>query len=109
MRNLVQKGGGEFEAKQIDKRAWDWLTSRMRYLEGDFTDPGTYGEINPLLALQNRGPDAGGNVLFYLATADRFFCEIIEQLGRAGLTERIGRGVAAGHRREALRPRSPIG
>ena len=86
MQELVQSGG-QFEAKQIDKRALDWLVSRMRYLQGDFKDPGTYRELKSLLAEQNRESGAAGNAIFYLATADRFFCEIIQQLGRAGLTE----------------------
>ena len=85
MRDLVQSGGGEFQAEQIDQRALDWLTSRMRYLQGDFTDPATYRELKSLLAEQNHEPGAGGNILFYLATADRFFCEIIRELGGAGL------------------------
>lgn len=85
MQQLVQSGGDAFEAKQIDARAWEWLTSRMQYLQGDFTDPGTYGELKSLLAAQNHEPGVTGNALFYLATADRFFCEIIQQLGRAGL------------------------
>ncbi|MGO9483992.1 MAG: glucose-6-phosphate dehydrogenase [Rhodomicrobium sp.] len=86
MRELVQSGGAEFQAKQFDNWASDWLASRMRYLQGDFTDPETYSGLKSVLAEQNRAGGAGGNVLFYLATADRFFCEIIGQLGRAGLT-----------------------
>jgi glucose-6-phosphate 1-dehydrogenase len=84
MRDFVQKGGGEFEAKRIDKAAWDWLTGRMHYLRGDYTEPATYTQLKALLAEQNP-EQSGGNALFYLATADRFFCEIIQQLGRAGL------------------------
>jgi glucose-6-phosphate 1-dehydrogenase len=84
MRSLMQTGGGESQAERIDKQAWDWLVSRMQYLRGDFTDSGTYRELNALTARQNGG--AGGNILFYLATADRFFSEIIKQLGQAGLT-----------------------
>jgi glucose-6-phosphate 1-dehydrogenase len=78
----LAQGGGEFQAGHTDKRAWDWLTSRMRYLRGDFTDPETYVQLKALVA----DKDAEGNVLFYLATADRFFGEVIQQLGRAGLT-----------------------
>jgi glucose-6-phosphate 1-dehydrogenase len=82
MCNLVRSGGGEFQAEQTDKRAWDWLTSRMRYLRGDFTDPEAYLRLKAVLT----GRNAEGNVLFFLATADRFFGEVIQQLGRAGLT-----------------------
>jgi len=84
MQALVQSGGGEFQAEHTDQRAWEWLTSRMRYLRGDFTDPETYSQLNALMAEQNR--EHGGNAVFYLATADRFFCEIIDKLGHAGLT-----------------------
>ncbi len=86
MRDLVQKGGGEFHAQKIDERAWDWLTARMRYLRGDYTHPETYSQLNAVLGELSREQETGGNALFYLATADRFFCEIIGQLGRAGLT-----------------------
>ncbi len=59
----------------------------MHYLRGDYTAPETYGRLKALLTERNGGREAGGNALFYLATADRFFCGIIQQLGRAGLTE----------------------
>ena len=84
MRDLARSGGGEFRADQIDERAWDWLISRMRYLRGDFTGPGAYSQLKSLLAEEGYEQ---GNALFYLATADRFFCAVIEQLGRAGLTQ----------------------
>jgi glucose-6-phosphate 1-dehydrogenase len=85
MRNLAPKGEGEFRAQEIDSRALDWITSRMRYLRGDYLDPETYGQLAAVLREQAREHGTGGNVLFYLATADRFFCPIIQQLGRAGL------------------------
>jgi glucose-6-phosphate 1-dehydrogenase len=85
MQSLVQTGGGEFRAERIDKQAWDWLFRRMQYLRGDFTEPSTYRDLRALVAGQNDGQGAGGNILFYLATSDRFFCEIIKQLGQAGL------------------------
>ncbi len=82
MESFVHAGGGEFHADRIDSQAWDWLTSRMRYLRGDFEDAKTYAALKAQLATHG----GSGNVLFYLATADRFFGEVIEQLGRAGLT-----------------------
>jgi glucose-6-phosphate 1-dehydrogenase len=85
MQNFVQKGGGEFQAGQINKQTWEWLLSRAHYLRGDFTDPGAYRELKALVAGYDNRPEAGGNILFYLATADRFFCQIIKQLGSAGL------------------------
>ena len=85
VRNLARRGGGESRAQETDSRALDWITSRMRYLRGDYLDPETYGQLAGVLREQAREHGTGGNVLFYLATADRFFCPIIQQLGRAGL------------------------
>src|SRR5258706_12824195 len=80
MRDLEQ-GGGEFQAQQTDKRAWDWLTSRMHYLQGDFTDPETYTKLKALVTEQNHEQGAAGKVFFYPANAARFFGEAIQQLG----------------------------
>jgi glucose-6-phosphate 1-dehydrogenase len=81
MQSFARGGGGEFHTGKIDERAWSWLTQRMTYLRGDFTDPETYSQLANLIAGKNRTR----NVLFYLAVADRFFGPVIEQLGRAGL------------------------
>ncbi len=90
MRNSAHQRGGEFQAEQIDQQAWSWLTSRMRYLRGDFTDPGTYSELQAMFGARDDEPKAGVSILFYLATADRFFSGIIQQLGRAGLAGQSG-------------------
>ena len=50
MNEFVTKGGGEFEADHIEKDAWEWLTSRMTYLQGDLTDPGCYKRVGEHLA-----------------------------------------------------------
>ena len=91
MRDLVQKGGGEFSAHRLDQRAWDWLEAACaisgptiplpKPMAGQGAADGRTG-----------GREAGGNALFYLATADGFFCEIIQQLGRAGLTQQSESG-----------------
>jgi len=77
--------GGEFQAAGIDGAAWDWLVGRMTFLPGDFTQPEIYGKLKGLLGEQST-KDRHGNVLFYLAVADKFFAPIIEHLGRAELT-----------------------
>jgi glucose-6-phosphate 1-dehydrogenase len=80
MQAFVRAGGGA-----IDEQAWSWLTRRMRYLKGDFTQPETYSRLARILD-ECKPQDNVANVLFYLAVADRFFGPVIEQLGRAGLT-----------------------
>jgi glucose-6-phosphate 1-dehydrogenase len=74
----------------VDAQAWTWLAQRMQYMTGDFTEPETFGRLKTLLAKQQEQQNTG-NVLFYLATADRFFGPVIEQLGQAGLTQQSGK------------------
>ena len=74
-----------FAGGAIDQRAWSWLTSRMRYLQGDIAKPDTYRQLEALLAERQQEQSGRADALFYLAVADRFFGPIIEQLGRAGL------------------------
>src|SRR5690348_1333679 len=42
--------GGEFQADHIDDAVWRWLTERMSYMQGDFTDPGAYRRLGQHLA-----------------------------------------------------------
>jgi glucose-6-phosphate 1-dehydrogenase len=78
------------QAAGIDTQAWSWLTGRMHYMPGDFTQAETFSRLEKLLAEQ-RERNNTANVLFYLAVADRFFGPVIEQLGHAGLTRQSER------------------
>jgi len=85
LQSLAADGGGEFRADGIDENAWDWLARRMTFLSGDFTQPEIYHRLKAFLAEQST-KHGHGNVLFYLAVADKFFGAIVEHLGRAQLT-----------------------
>jgi glucose-6-phosphate 1-dehydrogenase len=91
MQSLASDGGGEFRVDGIDEVAWDWLARRMMFLAGDFTQPKVYSRLKDWLAQQSI-KQGNGNVLFYLAVADRFFGPIIEHLGRAELTRQTNGG-----------------
>src|SRR5258708_2128957 len=95
MSDFVKNPGVEFHADHIDQTAWKWLTDRMSYLPGDFTDPQAYVQLREHLAGLDksgaRGSGTGGNHLFYLAIADRFFDVVVGKLGEAGMvTEQDG-------------------
>src|SRR6266478_2688059 len=66
--------------------AWEWFTQRLYYQRGDFADYETYATLGDLLSDLNRERQTQGNYLFYLATAPKFFAPIIQQLGRAGMS-----------------------
>jgi glucose-6-phosphate 1-dehydrogenase len=78
---------------QKDRRnedvTWSWLAHRMHYMCGDFAQAATYSRLGELLKQIQRG---GGNVLFYLAVADRFFGQIIDLLAQSGLAQQSEHG-----------------
>jgi glucose-6-phosphate 1-dehydrogenase len=88
--NLTKSTQAFSGGASVDAQAWAWLAQRMQYMTGDFTEPGTFGRLKALLSKQQEQQNTG-NVLFYLATADRFFGPVIEQLGQAGLTQQTAK------------------
>src|SRR5262245_46633350 len=108
MEALIAHGGGEFRAAGIDQTAWDWLQHRMTFVQGDFTQPEIYGKLKSWLAQQST-TQRNGNVLFYLAVADKFFGPIIEHLGRAELTRQSNGGWRRVDHRKAVRARPRLG
>jgi len=65
----------------------DWLRQRLFYERGDFGDPATFSRLRERLAGIDTERQTGGNYLFYLATAPKFFAPIVQQLGNAGLAK----------------------
>lgn len=66
---------------------WNWLTSKMCYLQGDLTKAESYQALQATLAETDKRDGTAGNYLFYLAIADRFFGTVVEELGRSGLAK----------------------
>ncbi len=77
--------GDEHYAQKLDETHLNKLLSCITYLQGDFSDPQCYARLGDRLATHGAA-GTGGNVVFYLAVAARFFATITDQLGQAGLT-----------------------
>ena len=90
--DLVKSGAGTFNADRIDEQSWSRLAARMRSVSGDATQSALYHDLAETLEHTARERGTKGNVLFYLAVADRLFGPIVDQLARAGLTEESGGG-----------------
>jgi len=65
--------------------AWRWFTERLHYERGDFGDENTYDSLSKRLAGVDSRFGTEGNYLFYLATAPKFFANIIQHLGQHAL------------------------
>ncbi len=63
----------------------DWLVSRLRYVQADFTEQAGYGRLAKELQDADSVHGSAGNYLFYLATAPEYFHEVPRHLGNEGL------------------------
>jgi glucose-6-phosphate 1-dehydrogenase len=84
LKTLAADRRSELGKISIDGKSWSWLAGRIDYLIGDFEDDGAYARIAD--RLKARGGSKPASALFYLATAPRFFGDIVERLAKAGLT-----------------------
>ncbi|MGH8432475.1 MAG: glucose-6-phosphate dehydrogenase, partial [Solimonas sp.] len=87
LKTFVGNAGAEFDVDRIDQAAWKKLADRMIALNGDFTEPELYDKIGKALAEAEKVHGTKGNAIFYLAVADRFFGTVVDQLGKAGLSQ----------------------
>ena len=85
LQSFVGNPSSESRIDAIDEGVWSRLTSGVSYVQGDLNDAGLYRNLKQHLADVARDRQTGGNVLFYLAVADRFFAPIVEALGHADL------------------------
>jgi glucose-6-phosphate 1-dehydrogenase len=71
---------------ESDKKDLEWFRQRLFYERGEFGDPNTFAKLRERLNAVDAEHHTEGNYLFYLATAPKFFAQIVQQLGRAGLS-----------------------
>jgi glucose-6-phosphate 1-dehydrogenase len=86
LKSFVGNAAAAFNVDRIDRAAWKRLAEKMSYVQGDLTKPGVYEKIRGTLGEAEKIHGTQGNVIFYLAIADRFFGTVVEQLGKAKLT-----------------------
>ena len=87
LKSFVGRAGAEFNADHIDEDAWKQLAAKMTYVRGDLTKPELYDNLRNVLSQAEKTHGTRGNVIFYLAIADRLFGAVVEQLGKAKLTD----------------------
>jgi glucose-6-phosphate 1-dehydrogenase len=75
------------EARRDDEEVWHSFAQGLYYLPADLGAADDYQKLADLLNRIDRERGTGGNRLFYLSVAPRFYAEAVEQLGRAGLAK----------------------
>jgi glucose-6-phosphate 1-dehydrogenase len=86
LKSFVGNAAAELDIDQIDETAWQRLAKKMSYVQGDLTKPELYDKIRAALDEAEKTHDTQGNAIFYLAVAGRFFGTVVEQLGKAKLS-----------------------
>src|SRR5271168_2235285 len=76
----------EYATNPVSPQTWDWFAERISYVSGDFKDPEAYRRLKEQIDRVDKQQGTQGNRFYYLAVAPRFFSEIVQQLGAAGLT-----------------------
>jgi len=84
---MVTKGSGTFNADHIDDAAWQKLSDKMSFVQGDLGDPALYKAIAAALEQAEATKGTAGNAIFYLAVEDQLFSVVVEQLAHAKLTD----------------------
>ncbi len=87
LQSFVGNPNSENRIEAVDEAVWQRLTGAVSYVRGDFSDRELFEKLRLHLHEVAREWQTGGNCLFYLAVADRFFGPIVEQLGHAGLVD----------------------
>jgi glucose-6-phosphate 1-dehydrogenase len=84
LQSFVGKAESESRIDEINEDTWKHLTGHIAYIKGDLNDDALYEKLKQHL---DQASGTGGNCLFYLAIADRFFGSVVTHLGKAGLFE----------------------
>jgi glucose-6-phosphate 1-dehydrogenase len=87
VRKKVTEEFKQFATGKINPELWDWFVQRMYYVNGDFDDPQLYERLKQALAKVEKDHSTQGNCFFYMATAPRYFGDIVERLSAVGLME----------------------
>jgi glucose-6-phosphate 1-dehydrogenase len=89
LKSFVGNAAAALDIDQVDEAAWERLANKMSYVQGDLTKPETYEKIRGTLDEAEKAHGTQGNVIFYLGVAGRFFGTVVEQLGKARLSNPV--------------------
>jgi glucose-6-phosphate 1-dehydrogenase len=84
-RKKVTEDFKQFATGTVDAKLWEWFVSRISYVSGNFDDGATYDKLKEKLAKVDQEHNSHGNYFFYMATAPKYFGDVVERLANVGL------------------------
>src|SRR5271155_3751446 len=82
LQSYVGNASAAFNVDHLDAAAWTRLRAQIADISGETNGPALYANLRAALGK----PGVPHNAIFYLAIADQLFGVVVEQLGKAGLT-----------------------
>ncbi|MGI4796699.1 MAG: glucose-6-phosphate dehydrogenase, partial [Janthinobacterium lividum] len=79
MQSFTTDKTAEFYVPKLNDESWKWVTDRLSYQVGDFSQDETFAGIKAAIG--------DGSAIFYCAVAARFFGTVVDGLGKAGLLQ----------------------
>jgi len=90
-RKKVKKGIESYSRiKPRDCNKWDNFAQNLFYHQANYDDPQAYKALGDVLAKIEEEVGGGCNSLFYLSTPPLLYPIIVDQLGKAGLSQQTG-------------------
>jgi glucose-6-phosphate 1-dehydrogenase len=92
-RNMLRTWVDKDSGNPSDPETWNAFAQGIYYLSADYHNPAIYGELKRLLQTRDKIRRAGGNRIYYLATAPSDYANIIRNLGENGMNREFTDGV----------------
>ncbi|GMA64532.1 glucose-6-phosphate dehydrogenase [Alicyclobacillus fastidiosus] len=89
-RDEVHKALNEFVKEDIDDAVWQEFSQRIHYVQGNVDRVEDFERLRDFVVDLEKKKDHGGNRMFYLSMAPRFFGETALFLKQAGLSDTKG-------------------
>lgn len=80
----------QFSRQKLETEIWDSFSQNIFYVQSNLDDPEGYQRLKAELERFDRDRGTAGNRLFYLAVPPELMPEIIDMLGKAGLSKSDG-------------------
>jgi glucose-6-phosphate 1-dehydrogenase len=80
----------QYAGNEVDPDIWEWFGRRLYYVTSEFDDKNLYAQLKSKLEKLDKDHSTHQNYFFYMATAPRFFGQIVEDLAGAGLMDESG-------------------
>jgi glucose-6-phosphate 1-dehydrogenase len=94
LRDMLHEGARAHGDGSFDEATWRGFAERIRYVQGEFEDPGMYRRLKEALGRSDEERGTEGNRLFYLATPPQAFLPVLAGLREGGLIAKMGQGSA---------------